>query len=412
MISMLTNLQQYSSIAFRILFFLGISFNWLIADTLGAENDTIQNKINLAYGSKGFQAATSDGLNLLQVEFRGQFRVAYPFNTNPITFDDYENEAIYMGVNRARIKIGGHAYRMWLKYYTEYELFSAVLLNFELKIEKYSWLSVNIGQYKIAYNRERLISSGKQQTVERSILTQPFTVDRQQGITLYGNLDAGFLNSFNYWLGVYLGTGRGNKTNDDNHPMYMGRLQWNFAGESPLKFSGSDLKIHDRLTGILAFAVVTNQSPYTRFSTSGGGNLDMYPDGQPGQFKVNQWLQESAFKYKGFSWQQEYHWKQIVDNLNSTTRQLNGYLLQGGYFFNQLWEFVPPQLEIFGRYANYIPDLNFKDTYDNEYTLGANWYMNGHRNKFTADISYLNIHDQVSGYNDVFRYRIQWDISF
>ena len=39
--------------------------------------------------------------------------------------------------------------------------------------------------------------------------------------------------------------------NDDNHLMYMSRLQWNFMGRK-LKFSGSDIEFHERFTGLLA----------------------------------------------------------------------------------------------------------------------------------------------------------------
>lgn len=109
---------------------------FLSAPTLyvyGTDKDSILSKIRLECGVKGFQAATTDGLDLLQIEIRDQFRIAYPSNTNPITYNTYNKETIYMGINRARVKIGGQAYRKLLKYNTEYELFSAVLLNFELK---------------------------------------------------------------------------------------------------------------------------------------------------------------------------------------------------------------------------------------------------------------------------------------
>jgi phosphate-selective porin OprO/OprP len=45
-----------------------------------------------------------------------------------------------------------------------------------------------------------------------------------------------------------------------------------------------------------------------------------------------------------------------------------------------------------------------------EYTLGANWFFNGHRNKLTLDVSYLAIDDSLEDESDV-RLRLQWDVS-
>ena len=45
-------------------------------------------------------------------------------------------------------------------------------------------------------------------------------------------------------------------------------------------------------------AAVTNTSKFTRFSTSGGGQLYGYEPGVDGQYKVDQFMFETAFKYK------------------------------------------------------------------------------------------------------------------
>ena len=139
-------------------------------------------------------------------------------------------------------------------------------------IEKWDWLSFKVGQWKVEYSRERRISSGEQQMVDRSIINRPFTVDRQQGVEVYGRLKGKGVADFNYWMAALTGTGRGNVSNDDNHLMYFGRLQWNFLGRY-LDFEGSDLEKHEMPTGIVALSAVTNRSPYTRFSQAGGGYL-------------------------------------------------------------------------------------------------------------------------------------------
>jgi len=296
-------------------------------------------------------------------------------------------------------------------YYLEYELFSSNLLDFRLMFEKVPWLKVKIGQWKVQYNRERIISSGKQQTVERSILTRVFTVDRQQGFSVYGHIDGKKALNFNYWISVFMGTGRGSTENDDEHLMYMSRIQWNPMGKS-MKFSGSDLEYHERFVMLLAVAGVTNQSPYTRFSQSGGGQLEGFEEGEAGQYRVNQLMQETAGKIRGFSWQQEFHYKQIIDNKNIIEIEMAGNLIQAGYFFHHLWDPIPKNIELYARQAFYFPDLNTTDQLQNEFSMGLNWFISGHRFKITGEASYLASNYTSTEVIEGWRYRAQLDISF
>lgn len=365
----------------------------------------------LSHGDKGFEFNSSDGNYQMQIQFRGQFRLAYPTDSDPITLSDFQKEQLYLRVNRARMKVGGHAFNPSLKYYLEYDLFGANLLDFRLMLEKLPYLKLKVGQWKAQYNRERVISSGKQQTMERSIINRPFTLDRQQGISVFGRLDGNGLADFNYWASIFMGTGRGARENDDENPMFMTRWQWNFTGK-PLDFSGSDLKYHKKFTAILALAGVTNRSPYTRFSTAGGGQLEGFEEGVAGQYRVNQWMEETAGKYKGFSWQQEFHWKQINDKVNITTSTLVGNLFQLGYFPHYKWEKFPEKIELYGRHAFYDPDLTQDEDYQQEYSAGINWFINGHANKLTAEYSYFYYSLETDQLQRGSRVRLQWDVSF
>src|SRR6188474_24332 len=141
------------------------------------ENDSSQAKVR--YGAKGFEIQTLDNRFLIQIQSRLQFRFATPEDQNPVTFDDFSDEKKKVfKINRARIKVGGHAFQPWLKYFWEYELAQTNLLDFRIMIEKWDWLSVKVGQWKVEYSRERFISSGEQQMVDRSVINRPFTLDR------------------------------------------------------------------------------------------------------------------------------------------------------------------------------------------------------------------------------------------
>ena len=56
--------------------------------------DTVQERepsIRFGHGSRGFEFGTSDGNYLMQLQLRVQLRYAYPFDSNPITFDDFSD---------------------------------------------------------------------------------------------------------------------------------------------------------------------------------------------------------------------------------------------------------------------------------------------------------------------------------
>ena len=224
--------------------------------------------------------------------------------------------------------------------------------------------------------------------------------------------------NFNYWVSMFMGTGRGGGSNDDGHLMYMMRLQWNPNGRV-LKFASSDIEYHKKFTGLIAVAAITNRSPYTRFSQNGGGQLSGFEEGVPGQYRVNQCMEETAFKFKGLSWQQEFHYKQILDKVNITDTRMIGNLAQAGYFFHGLWNKFPKNLETYVRHAFYYPQVNKNALIQSEITFGLNYFLSEHRFKFTAEGSYLGTNEDGilnPGYDNQiqegWRMRLQPDISF
>lgn len=231
---------------------------------LHAQDTTSTNPFGLSakYGSKGFELTTNNNRFKLQLQSRFQFRFATPQDQDPVSFEDFgEPPTNVLKINRARLKVGGHGYKPWLKYYWEFDFPSSNLLDFRIMIEKWEWLRLKVGQWKIEYSMERVVSSGKQQMVDRSIINRPFTVDRQQGVELFGHLDGQGPLDFSYWAAVLTGTGRGINQNDDEHLMYFGRFQWNFFGRE-YKFSGSDTEMSDKPVAMVAVAGVTNRSQF------------------------------------------------------------------------------------------------------------------------------------------------------
>ena len=390
--------------------------------------------VRTSYGKKGFRLESRDGNFQTNLQWRAQLRLTTPFRSDPRQLDNFDTDELTAEGRRLRMKIGGHGYRPWLKYYFEVDLqptrslddssssASARVIDWRIDVAKNEAFGIRAGQWKIDYNRERVDSSGRQQFVERSIVNRIFTVDRQVGLGFRGRLFKGTGADLRYYAGAFTGEGRG-VSNDDNNLMYVGRLQWNFLGRD-LALRQTDVERTQEPTGSFAIGGATHTGRATRWSSSGGGSLDGFAsvgDAEAGQFRINQAVTEFAFKYRGFSTQNEYHWKSIEDTTLGAGQagdesDLQGFYTQVGYFFNESIDWFPEELEFAARYA-WVEEPNETDlTFDNEreeFTLGANWFFNGHNNKLTLDYSYLTIDDGLLGIDDdAHRVRLQWDVSF
>jgi phosphate-selective porin len=154
-------------------------------------------------------------------------------------------------------------------------------------------------------------------------------------------------------------------------------------------------------------AVVDGRTPFTRFSSSGGGSL---PGLLPGDFDLRQYLFETAVHYRGFGWQQEFHHKRVRDRTTGEERLVRGGYAQLGVFADELNQQWPAQLEFVGRFAIVDPDLEVASNTQREWTLGINWFFSGHRNKLTADYSWMNFEDPITG-DKGNRFRLQWEWS-
>ena len=362
-----------------------------------------------SYGSKGIQYASADGNNFLWFGVRLQAR----YSNSEIDHDDAPGQPTESDtetkLNRGRLKLGGHLVTPRLTVYSEYDFSKDQLLDLRVSYEIAKWFSIRAGQWKSEFNRERIDSSGAQQFVDRSIATPWFTIDRQKGIVASGRVGAGKALDSSYWFGRLSGAGRGGDLNDADG-LWMGRYQWNFT-RRVLGFSQSDLERREKPAGSIASAAVSGKSMFTQFSGAGGGQLPGYEEGQPDQYRIRQALFETAWQYRGFSWQQELHWKEIKDKVANTEETIVGGYAQAGMFFSEVWSGVPEPLEFALRYAMVNPDGGDEDGIEREFILAANWFFKGHRNKLSADISRI-VWQEVADDETETRFRFQWDVSF
>jgi phosphate-selective porin OprO/OprP len=391
--------------------------------------------LKVKYSYPGFKLTTADGLFSTKLVWRAQLRYTHPNRSDPRSVGNFttREDVSNFEARRLRMKIGGHGYKKWIKYYFEVDLqpsrdfddssasSSARVIDYRIDAQPIDEIGFRVGQWKINYNRERVDSSGRQTFVERSIVNRVFTVDRQVGFMLQGRLFKETPADIRYYAGMFNGEGR-SVNNDSGELMYMGRLQWNFLGRD-LRWRQSDVKYHEKPAGSLAFAAATNNGRCTRWSSSGCGNLTSFisPGAMPpptaAQYRRDQWVQEFAFKYKGLAIQQEYHEMEVEDKSTMLTHDYQGLYAQIGYTNHGALAPLPEGVELAFRYAYVIESRSAADNINRnrreEFTIGANWFLAGHNNKVTIDYSYLTLKDfaTMMDYSDN-RVRLQWDISF
>lgn len=409
----------------------------LASDNAASKNATPHTKVAnapaaVSYGKNGFEFRSDNNKFSLAIQNRVQARYAEPFDSDPRTLNDLDRDENSFMIRRARTKLVGHAYVPWLKYYLQYDWSQPVLRDLNLTVDKYKWAQLRVGRGKVSYNNERVTSSANQQFLNRSIVNDVFTVDRQQGIEVKGNLFPNSWHDLTYYAGVFTGLGVGERNNDDGNMMYSGRLQWNaLGGEMP--FTQSDLDFRDQPALNISFAANKNRSRCTAFETdsnscrslvdfiapgvrryrSPADNLDE-GGGQNGQYEIDQMMQEVHFKWKGFSLLQELHLKNIKDTLNNDEKtKLMGGFVQAGYFPHDFIDFIPRNLEVAGRYALVDMDTQRNNDKQSEFSAVVNYFLEGHFNKLSLQLSRLSVEDPITIQKDT-RNRIwaQWDFTF
>lgn len=380
--------------------------------------------IVVRYGAKGLEFDAGDRFSLA-MQHRLQFRYAYPFDVDPRQLSDVDAQAHSFMVRRARFRMGGHAFTKWLKFNFQYDWAQPILRDFWIDVARFSWLTLRAGRAKVIYNDERVASSGRQQMVNRSILNDVFTVDRQQGLQLMGRLFANTPADLNYVLGIFSGRGVGERLNDDAAMMYAARVQWNTVGD-PIDFSQSDYKYTPRWQLNIALAAATNRSNCTAFETDAvscralTGYRTMSGTGAsvvPGQFEIDQAAFEVRSVYKGLYFKHEAHVKRVIDHNPAAnpwprTAEMWGALVQLGYFPHAALDFIPPQLELAGRCAWVDPDIARSGNDQYEYTGILNWFANGHSNKLSFEVTHHVLADPAGGFRSEQRYRSQWEFTF
>ncbi len=333
------------------------------------------------------------------------------------------NESDFL-IRRARLKFDGFAYSPKLKYKLELGLSNRDLDGASSQTQNAPLLILDamvnwnfagnfelwFGQTKLPGNRERVISSGNMQMVDRSLLNSRFNIDRDLGVQLRHHFKLSNDFVVREVLAISQGEGRNiTKKNIGGH-QYTGRLEFlpfgTFSGGG--EYSGSDLKREQKPK--LAVGVSYD---FNNRAVKDRSNLGNYMTNDIGYFEtdISTLFVDAMYKHKGFSFMAEYADRNSDDpfakNSDGTltgdvVKVGNAINLQTGYLFTN-------NFELSGRYTTVkFDDKIFGNNGENEYTLGISKFFSGHKLKVQSDISYRDV---VNSNNQII-YRLQFDIHF
>ncbi|MDC1162291.1 porin [Tenacibaculum sp.] len=373
------------------------------------------------FGKGLFNLVGKDSTWSMKVGARMQFLTTASWNSDK---DGLYNPSSSFLVRRARLKFNGFAFSPKLKYKLELGLTNKdiggaseftnnaprYILDAVIKWNFHENFELWVGQTKLPGNRERVVSSGNLQMVDRSLLNKRFNIDRDMGLQLrhHFNLSDNFI--VREVFSIAQGEGRNVTTGNLGGHEYTGRIEFLPFGKFASKgdYKGSDLKRETKPKLAIGTSYDFNHNAVKTRSNQGS-----YMKNDTGYYRTNitTLFVDAMFKYKGFSFMGEYAYRDAKDAIakNSDGSETgdkvqvgSGVNLQSGYLFAKNWE-------LSGRYTNISLDKDIiGKAAENQYTLGLSKYIAGHKLKVQTDVSYLDIADKANQ----LLYRLQVDIHF
>jgi phosphate-selective porin OprO/OprP len=366
---------------------------------------------------KGVEINSADDKFQLRIRVRVQMLYSYVHDENLGTNEGDEPEANLndFRLRRARFIFQGTFFGKDNQYKLEIDPLRAdnVVLDYYLDFTQNRDIEVRVGQYKISSNRQRVISSGNLQMVDRSSVNSEFSLDRDMSIDLRSRDFLG-LNKMRYVLGLSTGNGLNNPQFTDFGMVYLVRFEYlpmgifrdysetDFARTTPRLSIGATYSFFDnadRDRGMVGRPFVD------------GGTADYHFVYVDAMFKARGFsaISELAFrtgtrKYGDITMDPD---GELIDcqanPQQCAPRNGLGWMLQAGYLIpNTRFEFAGRGSLIKSNSKRSATSLN--DSY--AATFSVSWYFAQHPFKIQADVSQI-WEDTFGDGSTVFRLQLQ-----
>jgi len=345
---------------------------------------------------KGLRFKSKD--NSFYLKYRTRIQPRWDFEYVPDAHS-FQNRAF---MKRARLKFDGYFINENLRYKIEYDVVGGYVRDAAIKYRMGNF-DIWFGQTKLPGNRERVVSSGDLQLVDRSIFNRHFTLDRDIGVQLHHHFYIGNV----YIRDIYaVSAGDGILDNRMSDGVSVtGKLEvllfGKFANKGDYRFA--DLLREPKPKLSIAAYVDFNKSAY-KDRGHVGIDLDSKADLLLMGFDL-------FFKYRGYSALLEVGQRKITDGsplvYDNQGDVIGSYYagwgmnFQTAYVLKSNWEFT-------GRYANTVPDAITPNRIIEDFTFGISKYINKHSFKIQTDFTFR----KTQGVADAYIGRIQVEFQF
>lgn len=336
---------------------------------------------------------------------RARFRIQNRLTLESKKASGSDLDSADFAVRRARLRFDGHAYdpkflyRLQLSFTRQDQDWDNTGVPNVLRDAVFGWRwnpnhTLWIGVSKLPGNRQRVMSSGSLQLVDRSIMNATFNIDRDTGVQHYSV----FGEEQPLWLKFALtnGEGRG-QTNPNASIARTARVEWYPLGKfnQDGDYFEADLFREPKPKLVLGFTHSANQLS----ARTGGQTGRLLPDGNYRSMETH--FADALFKYRGFSFLGEWARRTAPSPIVTGSRYIysgEGFNLQGGYVLESNWE---PS----ARFSMITPESEIKSVAQEQrnYTVGLSKYINNNVFKVQSDLTY-----QEFASNDSTAYSSNW----
>jgi hypothetical protein len=373
---------------------------------------------DLGFGNEGVVIKHDPSNFEMAIRFRSQFR---------FTYEDFENEAMQdyadFNVRRMRLRFDGTAfddrflYKIQLSF-TRGDLdFDTIEYPNVLRDAVVGWRLTDkstlwFGQTKLPGNRQRVVSSGNLELVDRSLLNATFSIDRDIGLQWYNQIG----DQRPFWLKFAISNGEGRSINNKNKEMsYTARAEWLPLGD----FTGDG----DYYEGDLAFeknpkialGMVYNYNPGT--NRVGGQIGRIITDGTDSFIlrDIQTVFADFLLKYRGWAFSSEFVARDADDPIVPISATENAAIYKGKAVTAQLSYRLSNNLAPVVRFTKLFPDdeILSLENERTQYTVGLTKYLNQHQVKLQGDLTLeqqRNSSEGVDEDNVMFRLQVEYGI--
>jgi phosphate-selective porin OprO/OprP len=329
----------------------------------------------------------------LELSNRVQIRYTHVFPDDAVKLPGTEAAGDSQGsfrIRRAKLKFEGWFYKPYLQYevQTNWPGIASTNLGQYLEDANINWdvtkgkkqFMVKFGQFKVPFGLQELTSSGSQQFVDRSLVSNAYFRGRETGLSVWGVLGN---NKFEYRGMISNGNGITRSVNDNADFQYNARVTFQPNGAVPLgTYSGAHQSESDFESKALGKPIFTLSAGFEQ------NDLRFVATDLKTNLRTTLFEVDTMFKYRGFSATAAYIWGEREPQEINAKFDTSGWYAQAGYFLK------PENWEIAFRYGEQDPsDLVGPDKIT-EMRGGINYFYARHA--FKVQLDYGQIKTETS----------------